>query len=201
VSERWGFDRGTPVDRWYIERWLAGQASHISGSVLEAMDARYTERFGSGVTESRVLDVDRANPDATLLADLERPDQFPEHAFDCVILTQTLQYVYDLSAAVASIHRTLRPGGVCLATVPIVSRIDPAYPPGSEHWRLTGAACSRLFGDHFGEANVTATEHGNVRAGTAFLLGLAAEELSERELATTDPYFPILTTVRAVRQG
>jgi len=47
--------------------------------------------------------------------------------------------------------------------------------------------------------NIQVLEHGNLRAGSAFLLGLAAEELSERELAAGDPHFPILTTVRAVR--
>jgi SAM-dependent methyltransferase len=200
VSRNWGFDRGTAIDRWYIERWLAGEARHIRGAVLEAMDPRYTERFGTGVTESQVLDIDTSNSRATLVADLEQPDQFPEAAFDCVLLTQTLHYVFDLRAAVASIHRALRPGGVCLATVPIVSRIDPAVPPGGEYWRLTGAACARLFGERFGDENVEVSEVGNARTGAAFLLGLAAEELSEPELAAKpDRYFPILATVRAVR--
>jgi SAM-dependent methyltransferase len=202
LSGNWGFGRGTAVDRWYIERWLGQQEGDIRGSVLEAMDSRYTYRFGTGVTASHVLDVDSSNRDATLVADLQQPNQFPEAAFDCIVLTQTLHYVYDLRAAVASLHRALRPGGVCLVTVPLVSRLDPAVPPGGEYWRMTGAACARLFGDQFGEANVEVSEHGNVRAGTAFLLGLAAEELSERELvATPDRYFPILTTVRAVRES
>jgi SAM-dependent methyltransferase len=201
LSKNWGFDRGTPVDRWYIERWLATEASVIRGSVLEAMDSRYTERFGSGVTESHVFDVDPANTRATLVADLERPDTFPEAAFDCIVLTQTLQYVFDLDAAVASLQRTLRPGGVCLVTAPIVSRLDAAIPSGREHWRLTGAACSRLFGKRFGATNVTVAEHGNVRAGVAFLLGLAAEELADFELLPDDPHFPILTSVRAEREG
>ena len=58
VSKHWGFDRGTPVDRWYIERWLAGQAKVIRGSVLEVKDAGYTARFGTDVRESQVLDID-----------------------------------------------------------------------------------------------------------------------------------------------
>jgi SAM-dependent methyltransferase len=154
------------------------------------------------VSSSRVLDIDSSNSNATLVADLQHPEQFPEGAFDCIVLTQTLHYVYDLQAAVASLHRALRPGGVCLVTVPLVSRLDPAVPPGGEYWRLTGAACARLFGERFGDANVEVAEWGNVRAGTAFLLGLAAEELSEQELlATPDRYFPILTTVRAVRES
>lgn len=202
LSGNWGFGRGTAIDRWYIERWLAQREGDIRGSVLEAMDSRYTERFGSGVTASHVLDVDSSNRNATLVADLQQPNQFPEAAFDCIVLTQTLHYVYDLRAAVASLHRALRPGGVCLVTVPLVSRLDPAVPPGGEYWRMTGAACARLFGEQFGDANVEVSEQGNVRAGTAFLLGLAAEELSERELvAAPDRYFPLLTTVRAVREG
>ena len=117
VSKHWGFDRGTPVDRWYIERWLAGQAKVIRGSVLEVKDAGYTARFGTDVSKSQVLDIDPSNREATLVADLEHPEAFPEGAFDCVVLTQTLQYVYDLRGAVASIHRALRPGGVCLVDV------------------------------------------------------------------------------------
>lgn len=201
LSKHWGYDRGTPIDRWYIERWLSGQARDIRGSVLEAMDSRYTTRFGTGVTASHVLDVDPSNRQATLVADLEQPNEFPTAAFDCIVLTQTLQYVYDLPAAVSSIHGALRPGGVCLATVPLISRLDAAVPPESEYWRLTGAACARLFGERFGTANVQVSECGNLRAGSAFLLGLAAEELSERELAAEDPSFPILTTVRAVQEG
>jgi SAM-dependent methyltransferase len=201
LSAHWGYDRGTPVDRWYIERWLSGQARDIRGSVLEAMDSRYTARFGTGVTESHILDVDSSNPEATLVADLEQPSGFPVAMFDCIVLTQTLQYVYDLPAAVTSIHRGLRPGGICLVTVPLISRLDAAVPPESEYWRLTGAACARLFGERFGTTNVQVSEWGNVRAGSAFLLGLSAEELSERELVTEDRYFPILTTVRAVREG
>jgi len=201
LSRHWGYDRGTPVDRWYIERWLANRARDIRGSVLEAMDSRYTARFGTGVTASHVLDLDSANREATLVADLERPSEFPTAAFDCIVLTQVLQYVFDLPAAVSSIHGALRPGGICLATVPLISRLDAAVPAESEYWRLTGAACARLFGERFGSGSVQVSEWGNVRAGSAFLLGLAAEELSERELAAEDPSFPILTAVRAAREG
>jgi SAM-dependent methyltransferase len=199
LSRYWGFDRGTPVDRWYIERWLAGHGSDIRGAVLEVKDAKYTNRFGAGVTQSHVLDIDPSNGEATLVADLEHPEAFPESAFDCVVLTQTLQYVYDLSAALTSIHRALRAGGVCLATIPLISRLDAAVPPGSEYWRATASACLRLFGERFGGTNVEVSACGNVRSASAFLLGLAAEELSEAELAATDAYFPILTMVRAVR--
>src|SRR5215216_119227 len=49
ISEQWGYDRGTPVDRWYIERFLQEHRADITGRVLEVKDSGYTDRFGLGV--------------------------------------------------------------------------------------------------------------------------------------------------------
>ena len=201
LSTEWGFDRGTPVDRYYIERFLAAHSADIRGRTLEVKSAEYTRRFGSAVTQADVLDLDTKNADATLIADLAVGEGIPERAFDCFVLTQTLQFIYDLHAAVVQSHRLLRPGGVLLATVPIVSRIAPRYGLTTDYWRFTAASCSRLFGDVFGAEQVTVSTHGNVFAGVAFLRGAAVEELPRRKLDVHDPYFPILATVRAVRAG
>jgi SAM-dependent methyltransferase len=198
LSDHYGRERGTPVDRYYIERFLAAERSAISGRVLEVLNREYTERYGSSVERSDVLDIDPANATATIVADLAAADAVPADAFDCVILTQTLQYVYDLEDAVAHVQRILRPGGTVLCSVPTVSRIDrPEL--DSEYWRLTAAACSRLFGDAFPEGDVRVRAHGNVLTAVAFLIGMAAEELSTRELETDDPFFPLVVTVRATK--
>jgi SAM-dependent methyltransferase len=199
VSEQWGRDRGTPVDRWYIERFLGRHASDIRGHVLEVMDDTYTTQFGTAVDAVDVLDVDENNRRATLVADLAEPAGFPPATYDCILLTQTLQYVYDLPAAVESIHRSLRPGGVCLATVPVVSRLDRAGIPRGEFWRITPVGCERLFGDRFGADRVEVTARGSTLSCVAFLLGLSAEEVGERELLADHPFFPLLVTVRALR--
>jgi SAM-dependent methyltransferase len=198
LSNHYGRDRGTPVDRYYIEQFLAAEQAAIRGRVVEVLNREYTERFGAAVDSSDVLDIDRGNRDATIVADLAAADDVPTAGFDCFILTQTLQYVYDLEAAVGHAHRMLRPGGTLLCTVPVVSRIDRSE-LGSEYWRLTAAACSRLFGDAFGPSNVVIRERGNVLAAVAFLVGMAAEELSERELERDDPFYSILVTVRATK--
>ena len=57
VSRVFGLDRGLPVDRWYIERFLEHHADDIRGVVLEFGDDRYTRRFGRP-TQSDVLNVD-----------------------------------------------------------------------------------------------------------------------------------------------
>lgn len=199
LSTEWGFDRGTPVDRYYIERFLAAHASDIRGRALEVKSADYTRRFGRAVTQADVLDLDAGNAEATIVADLAAGDGIPERAFDCFVLTQTLQFIYDVRSAIVQSHRLLRPGGVLLVTVPVISRIAPRYGLATDYWRFTSASCARLFGDVFGDEHVRVQTHGNLFAGVAFLRGAAVEELPRRKLDEHDPYFPVVATVRAVR--
>ena len=198
LSDHWGRDRGTPVDRYYIERFLAAERGAIRGRVVEVLNAEYTERFGVGVETSDVLDIDPANPLATIVADLAAADEVPSDAFDCFVLTQTLQYIYDLHSAVQHVHRVLRPGGTVLCTVPTVSRIAKGTLE-TEYWRMTALGCRRVFMDAFAGGDVDARAHGSVLTAIAFLVGMAAEELSPRELEAADPFFPLLVTVRATK--
>src|SRR5215207_2233107 len=198
LSEAWGRDRGTPVDRYYIEQFLEQNRHLIRGRVLEIMNSDYTRRFGQRVETSDVLDIDAQNPAATFVADLAAADAVPTEAFDCFILTQTLQYVFDLPAALDHAHRILRPGGTLLCTVPSVSRIGRKY-VDSEYWRFTAASSSRLLRHAFPACAVDVRARGNVLGSVAFLMGMACEELSRRELEVDDPYFPLVITARATR--
>ncbi len=200
LSAHWGRERGTPVDRWFIERFLLDNAADIRGDVLEVMDDRYTTRFGTRVTRSDVLDVNEANAAATVVADLADPAAFPHERYDCCVLTQTLQFVYDVPAAVASVHGCLRPGGVCLATVPATSRLDRPENNRGEFWRFTPAACERLFGDRFDADAVDVAAFGNAATSVAFLIGMPAEELDHRVLTEQDALFPLLVAIRAVKR-
>jgi SAM-dependent methyltransferase len=197
VSDRWGWDRGTPIDRHYIDAFLEEHRGDIRGRVLEVRDSRYTERFGSGVTQADVLDIDESNADATIVADLTATAELPAGLFDCFILAQTLQYIFDLEAAIRGAHRVLRPGGVVLATVPAVSRIARSAGIGGDYWRFTGASCRRLFSGAFGEENVAVRSFGNALTGAGFLMGLSVEDLSPEQLRLADEFFPVLIAVRA----
>jgi SAM-dependent methyltransferase len=198
LSDVWGRDRGTPVDRYYIESFLADHADDIRGDVLELLDSGYADRFGRGVSRCDILDIDRENPNATVVADLAAADAIATATYDCFILTQTLQFIYDVRAAVSHAHRILKPGGAVLCTVPSVTRVARRN-LDSEYWRFTAASCARLFGDVFGPG-VEVRSYGNVLACGAFLFGLAAEELTADELEVADDYFPLLIAVRARRR-
>ena len=197
LSVCWGFDRGTPVDRYYIERFLEEYRRDIAGRTLEVADSEYTNRYGAGVTQSDIVDIDPSNKDATLVADLSIADQIPQSVFDCFILTQTLQFIYDIDAVIRNAHQLLKPGGVLLMTVPAMSRIDPEA--SEDCWRFTSASCSRLFAETFGAKNTTVRSYGSLPTCIGFLQGMACEELSHKELAKNDPAFPLLIAVRAVK--
>lgn len=201
LSRHWGADRGTPVDRYYIERFIEAHRGDVRGRVLEVKDAGYARRFGRDVSAVDVLDIYPANPEATVIADLTTADGIPANSYDCFILTQTLQFILEPRAALGHAWRVLRPGGVLLATVPTVSRVIREFDYLSDFWRFTTASCSALFSERFGPTQISVQGRGNVLVSIAFLAGLAAEELASRELETHDPDFPVLVTVRAVKSG
>jgi SAM-dependent methyltransferase len=198
ISRTWGYDRGCPVDRYYIERFLERHRAGICGRVLEVKDSTYTDRFGSAVSRRDVLDKDPSNRRATIIADLTAAPLLEPDMFDCCIVTQTLQDVFEVGAAVTQLHRVLKPGGILLATLPAVSRIDSEARYG-DYWRFTPAACVRLFGAVFGTEHVTVEGHGNVLTSIAFLAGMAKEDLSRDDLDANDPLYPVIVTVCAVK--
>lgn len=197
VSERWGWDRGLPVDRYYVEQFLAGHRGDIHGRILEVKDDGYSRRFGSQIERVEVLDIDPGNPLATIVADLAAADGIPDGSFDCVVLTQTLQYIYDLRAAIGHTHRILRSGGAALVTVPTVSRVV-VEDGWSDYWRFTAASCTQLFQERFGEVSVKPL--GNVLSSIAFLSGMATEDLRRAELDVQDDRFPVIVAVRALKE-
>lgn len=135
ISRRWGYDRGLPIDRYYIEAFVEEHRRDIRGTVLEVREPGYTYQFGSDVKHSEVIDIDPDNTVATIVADLADAPQVPDASFDCVIVTQTLQLIYDVRAAVDTIHRILKPRGVVLATFPGISPV--ASEAEADHWRFT----------------------------------------------------------------
>ncbi len=202
VSRIFGFDRGLPIDRYYIERFLAAHAEDIRGRVLEIGDDRYTRQFGgSRVTEGDVLHVVAGTPHATIIADLARAEDVPSESFDCILCIQTLQMIVDVEAALRHLARMLSPGGVLLATNSGINRIcrREGIDPWGEYWRFTAQSAHRLFGRAFTPANVRIAAYGNVLAAVAFLHGFAAEELTPEELDYEDADFEVLVAVRAVK--
>ena len=199
VSRFFGADRGKPIDRYYIDRFLSSYAEDIRGHVLEIGESTYTARFGGErVSSIDVLDVTENNSNATIVADLTS-DRLPSSTFDCILLLQTLQLIFDVAKAIRMIHRMLKPGGILLATFPGISPRSADQWGDSWYWGFTTMSARQLFGSAFAPERVAVERYGNVLVTTAFLYGLASSELSKGELDYLDDRYETLIGVRAVK--
>jgi hypothetical protein len=201
VSRAFGADRGRPIDRWYIERFLQRHREDVRGRVLEVAERTYTEWYGDGaVTSSDILYAAAGLREATVIGDLSTGDGLPSGAFDCFICTQTLQFIYDVRGAVLGTRDLLAPGGVLLCTVPALSqtsRVDRER--WGDWWRFTSASVRRLLEEVYDPGHVTVVAHGNALVAASFLYGLAAEEVPSQDLEYDDDEYEVVITARAVR--
>jgi SAM-dependent methyltransferase len=120
--------------------------------------------------------------------------------FDCIVLTQTLQYVYDMRGALGTLLRSLKPGGVLLVTfagIGQISRYD--MDRWGDYWRVTSVSARRLFEEVFPPDHITVHAYGNVLVAVAFLHGLAIEDLRRADLDDRDADYELVITVRAVK--
>jgi len=202
LCREFGYSRGLPVDRHYIEKFLSEHGEEIHGRCLEIGDDSYTRQFGGNrVIQRDVLHVAEGNPLATFVGDLSNADHLPSNAFDCIILTQTLHLIFDLPDALRTIHRILKPGGVLLATVPGISQVSVDEWAPTWYWSFTIHSAQRLFEERFGKEQIQIQALGNVLAATAFLNGVATQELRPDELDVIDPQYQLLITIRACKSG
>ena len=202
ISRDWGYSRGKPIDRYYIEQFLASVADDIQGRVLEVKDNSYTAHFGNGrVTQSDILHKEPGNPQATIITDISIPDSLPANSFDCIICTQTLQFIYDVKVALSTLHHSLKPDGVLLVTVPTVAQISRAdMELWGDYWRFTSLAMRLMCEELFTPGDVMVQAYGNLRAMIGLLHGLASEDMKRADLDFVDPDYELLIAVRAVKK-
>lgn len=201
ISPDYGYSRGLPIDRYYIEKFLSEFSMDIRGHVLEIKHNKYTVKYGQDrVTKSDVLHPVEGNPDATIIADLTKADHLPSNVYDTIIFTQTLQVIYDIRRTITTLYRILKPGGVLLATGSGMAKLSlEDFDKWGEYWRFTSLSARLLFEDVFSMGNVAVHAYGNVLAAISFLEGLACEDLRQHELDAIDRRYEILIAIRAVK--
>jgi hypothetical protein len=197
VSEVFGLDRGLPVDRYYIEHFLEENKQLISGSVLEIGDDQYSRKFGSGIDRQEILHFAEGNPYATIIGDLTNSNTLKPELTDCFICTQTLNFIFDVKAAVKGIHFLLREGGTALVTVAGISQVS-RYDMDNwgDYWRFTDRSLFQLFSEVFDPDKIEIKCYGNVLSSVAFLEGISANELTVDELMYRDENYQTIITVR-----
>ena len=201
VSRLYGSERGTPIDRYYIEQFLGKHATDIRGRVLEIQDNGYTTRFGGDqVAQSDVLHIDPGHPGVTIVADLCDAPEIASDSFDCIILTQTLLVIPDLPAVAETLARILKPDGILLVTTGGISRIchheDEMW---GHYWNLTRRSVELVFAGPFAEGTLEIESYGNVLSAICSLQGFSAEELDATELDLRDEFYPVILGLRVAK--
>ncbi|HEC28467.1 MAG TPA: methyltransferase domain-containing protein [Gammaproteobacteria bacterium] len=202
ISPIFALDRGFPIERYYIEDFLGKYSEDVKGRALELGDDFYICKFGKDkVTQTDILSYVEA-PGVTIVADLTRAGHIPSDSFDCIIFTQSLQMIYDMNAALHTLHRILKPGGVLLLTSHGTSKIGRhlGRDDWGEYWHLTSQSLSRLMGESFPGADISIASYGNVLSAMCALHGLASEELRAEELDYQDRDYEVIVTARVVKQ-
>ncbi|MCB9772387.1 MAG: methyltransferase domain-containing protein [Candidatus Omnitrophica bacterium] len=200
ISNVFGLNRGTPIDRYYIEKFLSKNSSYIHGHVLEIADNTYSKRFGKNIQKQDILHIDPNHPGVTIVGDLTSISLSLKNSVDCFICTQTLNFIYEYFSAVQGIKQVLKPGGTALVTVAGLCQISQYdRQRWGDFWRFTDLSIKRIFKDIFGEANIEVSTYGNVLSATALLQGLSVEDLTKNELDFHDSTYQIVITVKAVK--
>jgi hypothetical protein len=201
LSRVFALDRGTPIDRVYIEDFLEKNKKLVRGVTCEIADNTYSKKYGSNIEKFEILHYTNDNKDATIVGDLSNISTIPHDRVDCFILTQTLNFIYDFKSAIKGLHYMLKTGGVALVTVAGISQISRYdMDRWGDYWRFTDLSIKKAFEEVFGEGNVEVETYGNVLATTAFLQGISAEELTKDELFYQDKDYQMTITIKATKK-
>lgn len=201
ISNIFGIERGLPIDRYYIEKFLAKNSRYVKGTVLEVAERGYTIKYGSDVKESICMHVSDSKDGNNIIANLETGEGIVENMADCFILTQTLPFIFDVREAARNVVRSLKRGGIALVTVSGITQIS-RYDMSrwGHYWSFTTASLKKLF-DMINEVESVEVEaYGNVKSSVSGLYGLAMEDVCQEELEYKDDnYQQIVTAV--VKKG
>lgn len=192
-SEVFGFDRGTPLDRYYLHQFLARERAAITGRVLEIQSPGHARRFGHDLTAADSIDIDPLHT-PTYLCDLAASERIvPDNSYDCFLLPNTLCALKDIEQCLRQALRIVRPGGTILASTAGFVPLTSDYP---DYWHLSADGWKEVAARVWAGQEVHVEQHGNCLAAVAAMLGLAHEELDPQELDVHDPRYPVLVTLR-----
>lgn len=192
ISRRFGLEYGKAIDRFYIEKFLSGNQNYIRGTVMEIAEDRYIKMFGKDIAQTIILHVNGGGSHI-VKGNLATGEGLVENSVDCLICTQTLQFIYDIHSAVKNIYKILKPGGAALITVPLISQLSLYdYKNWGCYWRLTDQSMEKMMKEVFGEKQVDVFSYGNMKSAVAFLYGICQENMRKSDLEFYDEQFPMI---------
>ena len=182
VCRNFGFSRGTPIDRYYLHRFVGEIRSQVKGKTLEVggvvSNAGY---YGFGHTTDYHVRLTSHPLMLILPATAHDASLIATDTFDSVVCFNVLEHCAKPWIVVENIDRWLRKGGKAFCMVPNAQRI---YSLPCDYWRPLPSACEIMFSMF---ARVRIHVYGNLITHTASHYGIACEELKPEELESSAP--------------
>ncbi len=195
ISRKFGLERGSAIDRYYIERFLDKNKALIRGDCLEIAENTYTMRYGADRVKK--VDILHLNGGENVIkGNFETGEGMEENKYDCAIITQTLMFIFDVRKVADNIFKILKQGGNALITVAGISQMSryDADLWGS-YYGFHVDAMKALFEPVFGKENVKVETYGNVKTAVAWLCGLCQEDLKDEDFCFHDRDYPLIISV------
>lgn len=200
ISKFFGFDRGTPIDRFYLNQFLEKKSQFIVNNVVEIEENQLSLKHGGDKIHSHILTYGPPKSANSFQGDLTNLTTLPQNTFDTFICTQTLNFIYDYEAALKGIHSMLKPGGSLLISVAGLSQISRYdMDRWGDYWRFSDLSLRKLLEKYFDSEKIEIKTFGNVYAASNFLYGIASEELSQKKLAVQDNDYQIIICAHAIK--
>lgn len=196
-SNDFGFSRGTPIDRYYMNNFFLKNSTYIFNNVLEFGDDYYFKKFCkhensscdifTSTLDKRNDNVKRIHGDLTKIA----PIYFAK--YDCIICTNVLNFIFDTKAAISGISNMLKSGGICIVTLAgfstHISRYD--YDRWGDYWRFNDLSAIKLFENDFDIIFIK--NYGNVYSAIAQMSGFCVEELEVEKVNEIENDYVMIT--------
>ena len=191
-SHRFGFDRGAPVDRYYLQQFVRSIRPVVRGRCLEiggSLKNNWLYRFD--VDEFRTLELEQSRVADDLVGDAADRGVLDPESWDSILAFHVLEHCPNPFAVASNMCAWLRPNGHACIVVPCAQRVHN-YP--GDYWRFMPDGLRVLFRD-FSEVNVST--YGNPLTVVSNYLALSHTELLAEDMDAVHPDYPVLACVVA----
>ena len=186
-----GYTRGTPIDRVFLDVFIDTIRDQVYGATLEIggrKEDKSLYRF-QNAEPFETLDVE-AGSGADHVGDAHCITLFRPGSWDSILAFNVLEHCERPWIVVSNFLYWLRPGGMAFCVVPNAQRLHRGP---RDYWRILPDAASSLFSDF---EEVTILRYGNLLTSQAAMSGIAAEEL-HYAMAYSDRDYPTVTCISA----
>jgi SAM-dependent methyltransferase len=192
ICGRYGASRGTPIDRYYLGRFVDTIRPLVSGNVLDiGGDTVYRKAFGFHAVKAHDILQLPPFPGAKYLGDAHDPSLVQANRYDAVLAFNVLEHCARPWQIAGNIYRWLKPGGRAFCVVPNAQRLH--HVP-KDYWRILPQGLESIFSE-FSTRKIVV--YGNPCTVVGAYLGIASGELTRQELDHAHPDYPVITCIIA----